>query len=419
MKSILYPLMLALVLAGCTASRSYSSCPKVATISIVDRNGMSEIISNKERLELYQDTDFLQPQPYQKVARVYDRDDQGTIRSEVTSYHDNGQVKQYLQTENGRAFGDYREWYPDGHLKIEAMVIGGDADISAGAQKTWLFEGENKVCDNEGHPQAVFTYSKGYLNGPSTYYHCNGNVWKEECYCQGLAQGDFKIYLETGGVLQTIPHSQGEKNGTSKRFWPTGDVAAEEYYEKGKLISATYTDLSGEIISSIKGGNGQRTVFGREDVAELREYKGGREEGLVQIFTRQGLLNRAYHIKEGLNQGEDVLYFPGTNKTKLSIHWYEGKMHGIARTWYLNGVIESQRVWADNQKNGLSSAWYQDGSLMLIEEYEKDKLMKGDYFRRGEKLPVTQILNGNGTATLFDAVGTFKRKVEYYSGKPS
>jgi len=85
----------------------------------------------------------------------------------------------------------------------------------------------------------------------------------------------------------------------------------------------------------------------------------------------------------------------------------------------LNGVIESQRVWADNQKNGLSSAWYQDGSLMLIEEYEKDKLMKGDYFRRGEKLPVTQILNGNGTATLFDAVGTFKRKVEYYSGKPS
>ena len=28
----------------------------------------------------------------------------------------------------------------------------------------------------------------------------------------------------------------------------------------------------------------------------------------------------------------------------------------------------------NNQKHGIASAWYKDGSLMLIEEYEKDQL---------------------------------------------
>ncbi|MFN0065803.1 MAG: hypothetical protein ACKVOH_06170, partial [Chlamydiales bacterium] len=103
---------------------------KVATISIIDRNGLTETISAKERLNAYEKTDFLTPQPYQKVSRVYGREKNGDVRSQITSYHPNGQIKQYLEAMNNRAKGQYREWYADGQLKIEVQVIGGIADLN-------------------------------------------------------------------------------------------------------------------------------------------------------------------------------------------------------------------------------------------------------------------------------------------------
>ena len=73
---------------------------------------------------------------------------------------------------------------------------------------------------------------------------------------------------------------------------------------------------------------------------------------------------------------------------------------------------------SNNKRNGHSSAWFRDGSLMLIEEYHQDRLLKGEYYSKGEKHPITTIDEGKGTATLFDAEGAFVRWVDYLNGKP-
>ena len=59
-----------------------------------------------------------------------------------------------------------------------------------------------------------------------------------------------------------------------------------------------------------------------------------------------------------------------------------------------------------------------DGSLMLIEEYEQDLILRGEYFAKGEKFPVSEIDNGKGTATLFNSEGSLIQKIEYKNGKP-
>src|SRR5665647_788644 len=69
---------------------------KLTSIHIIDRNGMEETISNKDRLGQYQKADFMQQQPYQKVLRIYERDSRGNIRSVVTTYHEKGNPKQFL-----------------------------------------------------------------------------------------------------------------------------------------------------------------------------------------------------------------------------------------------------------------------------------------------------------------------------------
>ena len=91
----------------------------------------------------------------------------------------------------------------------------------------------------------------------------------------------------------------------------------------------------------------------------------------------------------------------------------------MVKTWYEDGAVESQKEMSHNKKQGLSFAWYPDGSLMLMEEYDHDRLMKGSYFKKGDKQVTSQIENGKGVATLFDAGGHFLQKISYESGQPS
>src|SRR5476649_1954299 len=96
-------LFLTLILTGCASKTAQNS--DLVTIQTLDRNGFSETVSAKERLGKYEKTDFLTPQPYQKVVRVYGKSSQGKTSSKVTTYHTNGQPWQYLEVENeiGRA----------------------------------------------------------------------------------------------------------------------------------------------------------------------------------------------------------------------------------------------------------------------------------------------------------------------------
>lgn len=391
---------------------------KITSINIIDRNGFSETISSQDRLNAFNNTDFLSAQPYQKVLRVYGRGKEGDIRSCITSYHPNGEPKQYLDAVNNRAFGDYREWHPNGALKIEAKVIGGNADLNTHAEQTWLFEGWNRAWNEEGKLIAEIPYSKGELEGEALYYHQNGSIWKSSPYTKSLLNGEQKIYLEDGTLLQTARYVNGLKEGNCDRNWTTSQVAYHEYYASGRLIEAQYFDSNGEEISVIAEGMGERAILGKIGLEELQEFKNGFQEGRVSVYDETGHLTRLYHIKEGLKHGEEIDYFAHTSQPKLLLSWYHGAIQGCVKTWYENGQLESQRELCANKKNGLFTAWYQNGALMLVEEYDADSLLKGEYYRVGEKIHVSKIESGSGIATLFTPEGNFSRKVCYRAGKP-
>ena len=71
---------------------------------------------------------------------------------------------------------------------------------------------------------------------------------------------------------------------------------------------------------------------------------------------------------------------------------------------------------ANNKRNGVCTAWYRDGSLMFVEEYELDRLRKGEYYKKGSFKPESLVLDGCGTATMYDAEGQFVRRLSYYNG---
>lgn len=420
-----FVLLTMMCVSGCMSTSGEK--PVITTINIVDRNGLSETINTPDRLEKYEQVDFLQPQPYQKVLRVYGRDAEGNVCSYLTSYHPNGQAKQYLEVINSRAFGKYYEWHTNGKRKLEANVIGGAAEINPSAQTTWLFDGTNTVWDEEGNLVAVLKYAKGVLEGDSTYYHPNGKVWKNVPYVDDKIEGMVEIFLHDGTLLQRTAYVKGIQDGCAMRYWDKDRVASEEHYSQGLMQSARYYDLQNNLVTEINNGNGYRALFGKQGVAELHEYHQGIPEGEVKIFDTRELLVKFYHVKNGLKHGEEIEYYEEPHfvdkatakpKPKISLNWCDGVIQGIVKTWYRNGQLESRREMSSNDKHGVLTAWYQEGSMMMIEEYDHGKLIKGEYYPKGEKRPVSIIAEGKGTATIFDSNGNFLKKVLYMQSKP-
>jgi antitoxin component YwqK of YwqJK toxin-antitoxin module len=209
-------LFIILILTGC-ASKTAQNSDDLVTIQTLDRNGFSETISAKERLGKYEKTDFLTPQPYQKVVRVYGKSSQGKTNSKVTSYHTNGQPWQYLEVENGRAHGKFLEWHPNGQIKVEATVIEGTPDLSEVAQLTWFFEGLCQVFDEQAHLTAKIFYEKGLLEGTSLYFHPNGTLSKEIPYHKDGIDGLVQIFDDQGNCIEKINHTEGVKDGQVHR----------------------------------------------------------------------------------------------------------------------------------------------------------------------------------------------------------
>ncbi len=421
MKNVL--ILAALILLYGCSSRTKDQSVSIVSMQLIDRNGFTETISNKERLSTYQTTDFLTPQPYQKVLRVYGRNPAGQSTSKITSYHENGLLCQYLEVVDGRAHGLYREWHANGQLKIEAVLIEGVADIHDLAQATWVFHGKSKVWNDQGLLIGEFTYEKGLLHSPALYYFPNGKLQKIIPYEQGEIHGLYQVFNQEEQVTEEIPYVKGNKHGEAKSYWNPNQLLSIENYSHGLLRSGTYYDISGAKAAEIKQGQGKAAQFKDHVLQALISYNEGVPDGEVQWLYPSGEVHISYVIKEGKKNGEEWEYYPPKKDQpmhpKLCLHWHDDRIEGQVKTWYPEGQIESQREVSGNKKQGVSFAWYKNGDLMLVEEYENDLLIKGTYYKKGDKKAISKIESGKGIASLYTQEGIFLKKVAYEKGKPT
>ncbi len=422
-------LLSALVFVACSTSKSHPTNRNLASISIKDRNGISESVRAKDRLERYQKLDFAQSQPYEKVLRVYSPDRQGHIDAIVTSYHPNGQLHQYLEVRDSRAFGMYQEWYRNGKQKAEAHVIGGQPDIEEFAKASWLFDGPTTVWDEFGHLVAVMPYHLGKLEGESLYYYPSGQLHRRLSYKENLLEGDTFYYDVQGRLRERSLYVAGKRHGLTEVYGEEGQVIAQETYRDDLLEEATYCRPSGELLASIRHGDGTRVIFNEQGIYQKEEYHNGVLDGNVQVFDARGALSMEYGMKDEVKHGVEWVYYAAPTRLaaekgaslrpKLSVEWYKGVIQGVCKSWYDNGVLQSQRTFADNKKSGSSTFWYKNGKLMMLEHYEKDALQSGEYYQPDSPIPVSRVVGGNGVASLFDEEGRLIRKVIYRHGKPS
>ncbi|WP_201456471.1 toxin-antitoxin system YwqK family antitoxin [Chlamydia sp. 17-3921] len=418
-KSFYIFLLLILVNSSAYSTEAYKKLT-LTGINIVDRNGLSETICSKEKLKKYAKIDFLASQPYQKVMRMY-KNKRGDQVSCLTTYHSNGQLKQYLECLNNRAYGKYREWHPNGKIKILAEVIGGIADLHPSAESSWLFDGETLAYNDEGLLEACIQYEKGFLEGTSQYYHSNQKVWKTHSYKKGRAHGEFLTYASSGALLKIFNYSNGEKHGQALYYdEKTGEELALEEYDQGLLMEGTYLDpQTKEEFSIISRGEGLQAIYGKQAIVKTIAFYQGKPHGKVTLYNNSGKnILQTYSLVNDQKEGEEIFFFLETGKAKLSLNWHEGLLQGTIKSWYPNGALESSKELINNKKSGLLTVYYPGGQIMAAEEYDNDFLIKGEYFRPEDLFPYTKVEKGCGTATFFTNSGTVTKKISYQDGKP-
>ena len=400
---------------------------KLLSIHIVDGNGYSETIRSKERLKNYDKSDFLDSSSYQKIFRLYEKDRNGHSPSVVTSYYENGLIKQYLEGLDGRACGRFIEWHSNGKRKLQVRVLSGTLDLDEKSKMTWMFDGPSFAYNLQGNVIAHIPYSKGFIEGTTQFFYENGKLEREALFTRGKRHGTECIWDSKGMLLERTEFRDDERDGPSIGYYPgTSTVAWVEEWNRGLLQSAEYFDQNSLVLATIQDGNGNRCIFDEFGLSETHEYKNGKQEGEVLIFDADNTILRRTCFKDGLKQGEELYYWNNVKDAslpnplpKLSISWNKGVIQGIVKTWYDNGIQESQKEMNQNEKHGLLTAWYRDGSLMMIEEYEHGKLKRGDYHKKGEVVAYSRIRDNKGFATLFDSEGHFLQKVQYQDGIPS
>ncbi|MEI6532123.1 MAG: hypothetical protein WCN87_04830 [Chlamydiota bacterium] len=398
----------------CTSCVRSTDAPQaLSSLNLVDRNGMTQTIGSKDRLKNYANVDFQKPQPYQKVLRVYTSRPDGAIPAIVTSYYPSGQIKQSLSVLSGRAQGPYYEWHENGVLKIEAYLVGGAPQLGGLSEQSWIFHGPCKAFNEKGKLMGSMTYERGLLEGESLYWSSEGILLKKMFYEKGFLNGQAEYYHLNGCLEQTITYLKGERHGPLEYYRPDKTLIAQEYYEEGRLQKAIYTNTS--ITAGVQDSFGLR-YSEAGDRFSTEEIRMGKVEGEVREYEK-GLLVRSFYLKNGLKEGPESFWTP-QGLSVLEIPYREGRIQGEIVTHYPIGALQSRREMSNNEKNGALHTWYLDGQLMMAEEYNHNKLVTGSYYKKGSGFPVSSVVNGEGTATLFDEGGQLDRRISYKDGKP-
>lgn len=404
------------VLVGlCVGCRSGNK-ENLVYLQLVDRNGYVKTVDDKKELQNYQKSSANRISSHQKIVKQYDFDKRGC----VLLYHDNGVLAERIQTKDSRAFGEYVKYSKDGVILVKSTVMEGTGDLTDKAKKTWVFDQKSDVYDEEGNVVCEILYKNGRREGTTTHYYSDGEVQRTIPFVNGKVHGEEKAFDKDQKIIQSFMYTDGVLDGKafSKGNKSTGDFSEE--YREGKIIDGQYYDIQGNLIAKIEGGEGERPFYEHGHLVSKKQYQHGQVCGLVTIFAKNGTVASTYEERDGLKNGEEVIFYyhqKGMQSVKrLLISWKDGVIHGKVISWYPNGALESEKEMCDHKKEGSQMCWYLDSSLMMVEQYQNDRVVSGKYYRKGDSVPISRVIDGSGKAHIYDKDGILLRKVSYYNG---
>lgn len=260
------------------------------------------------------------------------------------------------------------------------------------------FTGAVTIQDSEGR-DITYVYREGRKNGPAIAYYENGKPELETSYARGMKNGDEVFYYINGNPKRKSSYQNNVLHGEEIFFYENGKPQKRLYYKEGKLNDV--------LIEFDVNGNKTKITPYVDDVIN----------GVEQLFERGALHRRTY--KDGVLDGEDVLYYDDGKKTKVFKTYKNGKLEGKVAYFDINGKQTKIENYENDVKQGLEQVIvnnsvreeynYVDGKLDgLVRFSDGTRLTEEIHYKNGKKEGAHTVYNADGSRTIVNYVNDQK-----------
>ena len=156
-----------------------------------------------------------------------------------------------------------------------------------------------------------------------------------------------------------------------------------------KSASEEYTD-----IYSYKDGelDGLNVVYYKNNIKEIGHWKAGKQNGLFQMYTEDGVLIDNANFKDGERDGVTEQFYNDTGKLRVSVNYKNGVLEGEFKAYYPNGNLQGEVNYVNGEMNGDFKEYHENKKIRLSGSY-KNSLQEGEWKSYLEDGTLESIIN--------------------------
>ena len=150
----------------------------------------------------------------------------------------------------------------------------------------------------------------------------------------------------------------------------------------GKPFSGRIKETSGDYINiySYKSGelHGLNVSYYKDKIKEIGHWKDGKQNGLFQLYTEEGILVDDANFKEGERDGLTEQFYSDTGKLRVSGNYKNGVLDGEFKAYYPNGNLQGEVTYKNGEMNGEFKEYHENKNIRLSGNY-KNSLQEGEW----------------------------------------
>lgn len=202
----------------------------------------------------------------------------------------------------------------------------------------------------------------------------------------GIAVGTY-IYQNKYSFYRYLPAEDESKLQSINFKWC--DEEGKVFSGRTKSGSDSYLNIYSYNDGELDGLN---VIYYKNKIKEIGHWKEGKQNGLFQMYTEDGILVDNANFKNGERDGLTEQYYSATGKLRIAANFKNGILDGKYKAYYPNGVLQGEVFYTNGEMNGEIKEYYENGNLRLVGNYKKS-LENGEWKFYLEKGNLQSIVN--------------------------
>lgn len=246
----------------------------------------------------------------------------------INEYYSDGKVETSSHYKNGKLNGLTQKFDQAGVLREEINYVDG------------IEEGEHKQYDNYGKLQAKWSDRNGKRDGVYQGYFADGKLAEERRYADGIlldAQGNpyngpYLLNFSDGKPYKKLNFKNGLADGIFEVYSETGFLVAKITYVNDKMEGPAfhYDETTGRLVGEYQMVGDKRQGLGKSYNSDggwwETMFVDDVAQGVAKFYDAKGSLRSTVEIKDGEEIGKPV-FFDSNGKAFAKAHVLEPEMN--------------------------------------------------------------------------------------------